>query len=355
MLQREYDKFYIDGQWCQPDSAARFDVVSPHTGEVIGHVPAASYGDIDRAVAAARRAFDETDWKHRPVDERAQMCERLAALIAERQPQFRELIIDELGAAYFVAEVYQSTAPTLHWNYYAAVGRATRFAEVRESDMTKLAGGAGGTIVKYATKSLVVKEPVGVVAALCAYNFALPCVGQKAAPALVAGCTVVIKAPEPDPLAIFALGDLITEAGFPPGVISLVAAGADASQYLVEHPGVDMVSFTGSTAVGRKIAHACAEQIKPCVLELGGKSAAIILEDADLDAILPTLVGISVGTASGQSCVCMSRFVVPRARYDELAAKLSAAFASLKIGNPHEPIRWSARWCRNSSAIGCWP
>ncbi len=208
---------------------------------------------------------------------------------------------------------------------------------MRESDLTPLAGSAGGTIIKYANKSLVVKEPVGVVAILCAYNFALPGIAQKTAPALMAGCTVVVKVPEQDPLAIFAMADLVTAAGFPPGVINIVAADARASQHLVEHPEVDMVSFTGSTEVGKRIGQACAARVKPCVLELGGKSAAVLLDDADVDALLPVLVGISVGTNSGQSCVCMSRFVVPRARYDEITAKLVAAFRSLKIGDPREP------------------
>jgi len=337
MLQREFSRLYIDGAWQTPDSKERFDVVSPATGKVIGHVPKASTADIDRAVEAARRAFDETDWKIRPVEDRARMCERLAALLAKHQPEFRDLIVDEMGCTRFLADVYQAAAPALHWNYYAAVGRKTRFAEVRESDLTPLAGSAGGTIIKYANRSLVVQEPVGVVAVLCAYNFALPGIAQKTAPAVMAGCTVVVKVPEQDPLAIFAMADLVTEAGFPPGVINIVAADARSSKHLVEHCHVDMVSFTGSTEVGKLIGRACAEQIKPCVLELGGKSAAVVLDDADVDAILPVLVGISVGTNSGQSCVCMSRFIVPRARYDEIAAKLTAAFQSLKVGDPHEP------------------
>ncbi|TXS96791.1 aldehyde dehydrogenase [Parahaliea maris] len=337
MLERDYSGFYIDGRWQEPDSRAYQDVISPHSEQVIGRVPSASEKDIDTAVSAARQAFYNTDWKTRPVAERAEMCERLASLIAERRPEFRDLIIDELGSTWFLADVYQSTAPTLHWNYHAAAGRRTRFAELRESDMTSLAGGAGGTIVRYATKSLVFKEPAGVVAVLCAYNFALPCVGQKACPALMAGCTIVLKVPEQNPLAIFALGDLISEAGFPPGVINIVAAGAESSQYLVEHPGVDMVSFTGSTAVGKRIGQSCAERIRPCVLELGGKSAAIILDDVDLDKIIPTLVGISVGTSSGQSCVCMSRLIVPRTCYEELAEKLASSFGALKVGDPHDP------------------
>lgn len=337
MLNREYDSFYIDGRWQAAHSQQSFDVISPSTGEVIGRVPKADIADIDAAVSAARHAFYATHWKDRPVEERAVLCERLGALIAERRAEFSELVVAELGVTKGIADAYHAAAPTLHWNYYAAVGRELRFSEIRESDLTRLAGGAGETVIQYTGKSLVVQEPAGVVATICAYNFALPCVGQKCAPALIAGCTVVVKVPEQDPLAIFAMGDLITEAGFPPGVINIVAAGAEASRHLVEHPGVDMVSFTGSSPVGRQIAHSCAEQIKPCVLELGGKSAAILLEDADLDALLPVLVGISVGTSSGQSCVCMSRLLVHRSRYDEAATKLRDAFAALKVGDPRDP------------------
>jgi aldehyde dehydrogenase (NAD+) len=336
MLSREYPRLYIDGRWQEPDSKERFDIISPATGESIGYVPAANETDIDRAVEAARKAFYETDWPTRPVEERAEIMERLAALIAEHQPEFRDLIVDELGHTKLTAEVYHSVAPTLHWNYYAKVGREHKFAEVREGDLSPLAGNAGGLIMKYESKSLLVREPVGVVAALCAFNFPLPGIAQKTAPALVAGCTVVVKAPDPDPLSLFAMADLVTEAGFPPGVINIVAATREASARLVSHPDVDMVTFTGSTEVGKKIGQVCGELVRPCVLELGGKSAAIILEDADLDATLPIVVGSSAGTSQGESCVCMSRILAPKSKYDEIASRLTEAFKSLKVGDPHE-------------------
>ena len=225
MLSREYPNLYIDGRWQEPDSDERFDVLSPATGEKIGYVPAASTTDVDRAVAAARKAFDETDWASRPVEERAEMCERLATLISERKEEFRDLIVDELGHTKLTAEVYHSVAPTLHWNYYAQLGRNFKFTEVREADLSPLAGDEGGLIMKYETKSLVVREPIGVVAVLCAFNFPLPGIAQKTAPALVAGCTAVVKVPEADPLAIFAMAELVSEAGFPPGVLNIIAAG----------------------------------------------------------------------------------------------------------------------------------
>src|ERR1700758_5892132 len=311
MLSREYPNLYIDGRWQEPDSNERFDVISPASGEKIGYVPAGNSTDIDRAVEAARAAFFETDWPTRPVEERAEMMERLAQLIAEHQPEIRDLIVDELGHTKLTAEVYHSVAPTLHWNYYARAGREHKYAEVREADLSPLAGNAGGLIMKYESKSLLVREPVGVVAAMTAFNFPISGTAQKIAPAIVAGCTVVVKTPDPDPLTLFAMADLVTEAGFPPGVINIVAATREGSEHLVAHPDVDMVTFTGSTDVGKKIGEVCGEQIKRCVLELGGKSAAIILEDADLDTTLPMVVGSSAGTSQGENCTCMSRILAP--------------------------------------------
>src|SRR4051812_40607502 len=336
MLSREYPKLYIDGRWQEPDSKERFDVISPATGEKIGYVPAGNETDVDRAVEAARKAFYETDWPTRPVEERAQCMERLAGLLAEHQSEFRDLIVEELGHTRLTAEVYHSVAPTLHWNYYAKIGREHKFAEVRESDLSPLAGNAGGLIMKYETKSLLVREPVGVVAATCAFNFPLAGIAQKTAPAIVAGCTVVVKAPDPDPLSLFAMADLVAEAGFPPGVINIIAATRDASAHLVGHPGVDMVTFTGSTEVGKKIAEVCGANIKRCVLELGGKSAAIIMEDADLETAIPMVVGLSAGTTQGENCTCMSRILAPRSQYDQIAGALTTAFESLRVGDPRE-------------------
>jgi betaine-aldehyde dehydrogenase len=147
----------------------------------------------------------------------------------------------------------------------------------------------------------------------------------------------VLKVPEPNPLASFLLGELIEEVGFPPGVLNIVAAGAEASEHLIRHPGIDMVSFTGSTTVGRRIGEICGSLVKPCVLELGGKSAGIILEDADLDVALPTLVGCSVGTNQGQSCVCISRILAPASMYAEIADALAEQISVLKVGDPMEP------------------
>ena len=338
MTVREYSGFFIDGAWRTPAGTGSFDVVSPASEERIGSVPRASAADIDAAVAAARRAFDETDWPRRPPLERAELCARLATAINEHAEELAELITEESGCTLFLAQVYQAIAPTVSFNYYARLAEHYPFEEVRISEMSSLAGGAaGGSIIPFAGKSLVVKEPVGVVAALAAFNFALACAAQKTAPALVAGCTVVLKVPEPNPLASFALGELIAAAGFPPGVFNIVAAGPQESEYLVGHPGIDMVSFTGSTQVGRRIGEICGSMVKPVVLELGGKSPALILEDADLELAVPTLVGSSVGTNQGQSCVATTRILAPHSRYDEIAGRFADAISALKVGDPREP------------------
>jgi aldehyde dehydrogenase (NAD+) len=337
-LRREHTAFFIDGHWQDASSGHVFDVVSPRSEERIGSVPAATRPEIDAAVAAARHAFDETDWPTRPVAERAKLVARLAAAIHDRAGELAELITEESGCSLFLSQVYQSVAPTVSLNYYAQLAESYPFSEVRVSDLSPLAGGeAGGSIIPFAGKSLVVQEPAGVVAAFCAFNFALACAAQKSGPALVAGCTVVLKVPEPNPLACFALGELAQEAGLPPGVLNIVAAEAEESEYLIRHPGVDMVSFTGSSAVGARIGEICGSLVKPAVLELGGKSAAIVLDDADLDAAIPTLVGASVGTNQGQSCVCLSRILVPESRQEEIAAALAEAIAGLKVGDPMEP------------------
>ncbi|MFD5063687.1 aldehyde dehydrogenase [Streptomyces sp. NPDC058394] len=333
----DHQAFFIDGAWRAATGTDHFDVISPRSEQRIGRVPAATKGDIDAAVGAARRAFDEGEWPRLTPAERADHLTRLADGIERRRDELAELITEELGCTLLLSQVYQTVSPVMSLNYTAEVGRSLRTAEVRVSDLSPLARkSAGGGIIPMAGSSLVVKEPAGVVACFPAYNFALPAIGQKAGPALVAGCTVVVKVTEPNPLAIFVIGEICEEIGLPPGVLNIVAARAPESEYLVCHPGVDMVTFTGSVEVGARIAAACGELIRPCVLELGGKSAAIVLEDAKIDDVLPVLVGASVGTNSGQSCVAQTRLLVPESQYDAYAEALADAFASLKVGDPFE-------------------
>lgn len=334
----DHTSFYIDGEWRPAKSDRTFDIISPRSEKRIGRVPAASQADIDDAVAAARKAFDEGPWPKMSPAERAEYLNRIAVGIEKRQQELAPLISEELGCSLPLSQWYMVVAPVLSFNYFAEVGRTMELEEVRVSDLTPFTGGAaGGPTVPMAGNSLVVREPIGVVASFPAYNFAFAAVGQKLGPALIAGCTVVLKLTEPNPLATLVYGEIFEEAGLPPGVVNIVTAGPEESAYLVEHPGVDMVSFTGSDAVGAKIGAVCGSLVRPFVLELGGKSAAIVLEDAKLEDVVPVLVGSSVGANSGQVCVAQTRFIVPAKQYDEYAEALAEAFSSLKVGDPLEP------------------
>jgi aldehyde dehydrogenase (NAD+) len=333
----DHEAFFIGGAWRKAQSDDRFDIISPRSEQVIGHVPAASRADIDAAVAAARKAFDEGEWPRLTPAERADYLTRMADAISKRQSELAELISEELGCTLFLSQVYQVISPMMSLNYNAEIGRSLDTAQVRISDLGPLAAGSeGGSIIPMAGASLVVQEPVGVVAAFPAYNFAFPAVPQKVGPAMIAGCTAVVKVTEPNPLATFIYGEISEEVGLPPGVLNIVAARGPESEYLVRHPGVDMVSFTGSVQTGSRIGAACGELIRPCVLELGGKSAAIVLEDARIEDVIPVLVGASAGGNAGQSCVALTRLVVPASRYDEYAEALVEAFRSLKVGDPFE-------------------
>ena len=333
----DHTSFFIDGAWRAAKSDRSFDVISPRSEERVGRVPAASRADIDDAVAAARRAFDEGPWPRMSPGERAECLSRIATGIEKRKDELALLISEELGCTLLLSQLYMVVAPVMSFNYFAELGRTLELEEVRVSDLTPLADSSeGASISPMRGNSLVVREPVGVVASFPAYNFAFAAVGQKLGPALIAGCTAVLKVTEPNPLATFVYGEIFEEAGLPPGVVNIVAAAADESAYLVRHPGVDMVSFTGSDDVGSKVAAACGALVRPCVLELGGKSAAIVLDDARLEDVVPVLVGSSVGANAGQVCVAQTRFLVPAQQYDTYAEALAQAFSSLKVGDPME-------------------
>ena len=314
MLPREYPNLYIDGRWQDPDSDERIDVISPSTGEKIGYVPSGSTTDMDRAVEAARKAFYETDWAQRPVEERAEMCERLAALIAEHREEFRDLIVDELGHTKFLADVYHSVAPTLHWNYYAKLGRNFKFAEVREADLS-----AAGRQRGRADHEVRDQEP----GACASRSASSPCCARSTSRCRASprrrrrrwspAAPPWSRCPTPTRWRSSRWPTSSREAGFPPGVLNIVAAEREASAHLVSHPDVDMVTFTGSTEVGKKIAATCAEQVKPVRArarrQVGGDHPR---RTPTSTPSLPTVVGVSAGTSQGESCVCMSRILAPR-------------------------------------------
>lgn len=332
----DHHAFFIGGAWHPVKTDQKFDVISPSTEELIGSVPAGSKADVDAAVAAARDAFDNGPWPRMTPAERAGYLTKIAEGIQKRRAEFASLITDEFGTPLWFSDMFHTLAPIMSFNYYAEVGRSLQTEEVRISDLSHLTGDAGGGTTPMAGASLVVKEPAGVAVAFPSFNITLSAIGLKVAPALLAGCTVIIKAAEPDPLAIFAFAEVLEEVGLPPGVVNVVAVRAEESAYLVSHPGVDIVSFTGSPEVGAKIAAACGSLMRPCVLELGGRSAAIVLEDAKLEDIVPTLVMASVAGNNGQNCTAQSRILVPAHQYDDYAEALADAFRSTKVGDPRE-------------------
>jgi aldehyde dehydrogenase (NAD+) len=315
---REHDRLFIGGDWVAPAGTATIDVISPHTEEVIGRVPEGTEADIDKAVAAARQAFDHGPWPRMTPAERAEIVGRLAAIYAERQNDMAELVTAEMGSPALFSIFGQAAIPQMVLQYYVDLAGTYTWEEERQ--------GMLGPVT-------VTTEPVGVVAAIVPWNVPQFTLMLKLAPALISGCTVVAKPSPETPLDTYLLAEWIKEAGIPDGVVNIVTAGREVGEHLVRHPGVDKVSFTGSTAAGRKIAAVCGEQLKRVTLELGGKSAAIILEDADLAT---TIEGFKLASLmnNGQACAAQTRILAPRSRYDEVAEALATMVSGLSVGDP---------------------
>jgi betaine-aldehyde dehydrogenase len=315
---REHDRLFIGGDWVAPAGTATIDVISPHTEEVIGRVPEGTEADIDKAVAAARQAFDHGPWPRMTPVERAEIVGRLSAIYAERQNDMAELVTAEMGSPALFSIFGQAAIPQMVLQYYVDLAGTYTWEEERQ--------GMLGPVT-------VTTEPVGVVAAIVPWNVPQFTLLLKLAPALIAGCTMVAKPSPETPLDSYLLAEWIKEAGIPDGVVNIVTAGREVGEHLVRHPGIDKVSFTGSTAAGRKIGAICGEQLKRVTLELGGKSAAIILEDADLAT---TIEGFKLASLmnNGQACAAQTRILAPRSRYDEVAEALAAMVSGLVVGDP---------------------
>ena len=303
---RTHDRLFIGGEWVSPAGTGVIDVISPHTEEIIARVPDGTPADMDRAVAAAREAFDHGPWPRMDPADRAAAVRRLADVFGRRMAELSELITAEMGSPIAFSQIGQTGQTYTLWSYFAELGRTLNWEEER-------AGVLGPIIVR--------KEPVGVVAAIVPWNVPQGVIAVKLGPALLAGCTVVLKPAPETPLDSYLLAEIVEEAGIPPGVVNIVAAGRETGEYLVRHPGVDKVAFTGSTAAGRRIGAICGEQLKRCTLELGGKSAAIICDDADLEVTMGWLK-LAALVNSGQACVAQTRILASRRRYDEVVAAL---------------------------------
>jgi betaine-aldehyde dehydrogenase len=317
----EHDQLFIGGRWTAPAGTDTLDVISPSTEEPVGRIPKVTEADVDAAVAAARTAFDEGPWPRMEPAERLEVMQRFAGLYAGRLEDIATITTEEMGAPIFFSRLAQAPMPLWILNAAVEVGQAFEWEERR-------IGMFGEVIVRH--------EPVGVAAAITPWNVPQFTAMSKLAPALIAGCTIVLKPADETPLTGFVLGEVLEAAGVPEGVVSILPAGREVGEYLVRHPGIDKVAFTGSTEAGRRIASICGEQLKRCSLELGGKSAAIVLDDADVEA---TVKGIKFYGLmnSGQACIAQTRLLVSRARHDEWVEAFGDMFGSLVVADPHEP------------------
>lgn len=310
---REALKFYIDGQWVEPQSAKTLDVVNPATEAVMGRIAVGSPADVDAAVAAARRAFATFSQTSR--EERIALLEKIIAIYKTKIPELAATISEEMGAPAKLASAAQAPSGLGHFMAALRVLKTYEF----EEDL--------GT-------TRVVHEPVGVCALITPWNWPLNQIACKVAPALAAGCTMVLKPSEIAPFNAIALTEILHEAGVPPGVFNLVnGTGPDVGQPLASHPDVDMVSFTGSTRAGIEVARVAAPTVKRVAQELGGKSANIVLDDADVGKVVGRDV-FGMCMNSGQSCNAGSRLLVPNSRMAEAIEAAKAAAAKVRVGDP---------------------
>jgi acyl-CoA reductase-like NAD-dependent aldehyde dehydrogenase len=307
------DKFYIGGQWVAPGAAGTIEVHRAGDGALFGTVPAGTAGDIDAAVNAARNAL--AAWSARPVSERAEFLQKISDGLKARADELARTIAQEVGMPVKMAARIQAGLPIANFANYARIAREFKFEE-------------------RVGNSLVVREPVGVVGAITPWNYPLHQIALKVAPALAAGCTVVLKPSEVAPFNAFILAEVSDAAGLPKGVFNLVTGlGATVGEALVGHPLVDMISFTGSTRAGKRVSEVAAQGVKRVALELGGKSASVILDDADLATAVKSTVG-NCYLNSGQTCTALTRMLVPAQKYEE-AAKIAAEVAkSFTVGDP---------------------
>jgi len=316
---RVHEKLFIGGEWVTPATDAVIDVISPHTEEVVGRVPEASTTDVDRAVASARAAFDDGEWPRLAPEARIAAVQKFAEVYAGRLGEMAEIITEEMGSPISFSNMGQAPAAWMILNTFIGIAQQFPWEENRV--------GMLGTDV------IVRHEPVGVVAGIVPWNVPQFVTIAKLAPALLSGCTIVLKPAPETPLDSYLMAELLVEAGIPKGVVSILPAGREVGEHLVRHAGIDKVAFTGSTAAGRRIASICGEQLKRVSLELGGKSAAIILDDADLAA---TVEGLKMASLmnNGQACVAQTRILASRSRYDEVVDAVAAMVGGLEVGDP---------------------
>jgi len=316
------NRFYIDGKWSVPSSNAQIEVISPATERLYVRVAAAQEADISAAVAAARAAFDRGPWPRLSHRERAAYLLAIADELNKRAEDFAAIWPNEMGILYSMAQLYAGGTGGMY-QYYASLADSYPFEEEHQT-------------YSGAKQGLLVREPVGVVGAIIPWNGPVGLISFKIAPALLAGCTVVIKSSPEAPGHGLLMAEIAEAVGLPPGVLNVVTADRTASEALVRHPGIDKIAFTGSSATGKKIASILGSRIARYTLELGGKSAALILDDYDVETAARTIAG-NACDLTGQVCASLTRMVVAKRRHDQLLDALSASFAKVVIGDPFDP------------------
>jgi acyl-CoA reductase-like NAD-dependent aldehyde dehydrogenase len=315
--QSNHQHFYIGGTWTKPASSHRIDVIGANTGEIIGSVPDGSEADIDRAVAAARQALDG-GWAASTPAERAAIMNKFADAMEKRADRLTRAVSMQNGMPLSLSTAFEGGYVVGLIRYYAALTAALQVEEVRPSPL--------------GFNTLVRREPVGVVGGIVPWNYPVVLSMMKIGPALATGCTLVLKPSPGTVLDCYVVAEAAEEAGIPPGVINWVPGGRELGAYLVSHPDIDKVAFTGSTAAGRKIGEVCGRLLRPVSLELGGKSAGIILDDANLDQVLQGMLFASFAN-NGQTCALSTRLLAPAGRYKEVVDAVAGMASSLKVGN----------------------
>lgn len=315
------DKLYIGGEWVESSGDRVLELVSPDSEAVIARVVEGTEQDMDRAVEAARKAFDQGPWSSMPPAERSALVRRMGVELEKREPELASAWTAQVGGLASFAPIMTGGA-TATFMAIVGYGDEYQFVEKRQGQQVDTA--------------VIVREPAGVCAAIAPWNAPYGILSSKVAYALVAGCTVIMKPSPETPLEAYIMAEAAEAVGFPPGVVNLVAAGREASDHLVRNPGVDKVTFTGSTLAGKRIGEVCAGRVARCTLELGGKSAAIIRDDFPIE-VAAALLGNTITIMSGQVCAMLSRAIVPRRRHDELADAIAKVMREIRIGHSEDP------------------
>lgn len=313
-------QLFIDGKWVAPATPETFDIIDCATEERVATVAKASSADMQRAVAAARHAFDSGPWPRMTPQERAVYLEKFAQRLEALNDEFASIWSIETGIVYKIAQPRIGLFISGAFRQYAAMASTFAFSEAHQS----VTG----------NQAYRVFEPVGVVAEIIPWNGPAGLMAYKTAPALLAGCTLVIKAPPEAPCSAYLFAEICEEIGLPPGVVNVITADRDVSEALVRHPDVDKITFTGSTAAGRRIASIAGDRVARVTLELGGKSPAVILDDYDVETAAKTLGNSYFGYNTGQICHSLTRVIVPRAKHNAMVEALATIAKSIVLGDP---------------------